>query len=69
VGVALVAHVEENRVRRGIEDPVQGYGQFNHPQVAREVAAVFAYDPDDFLSDFPGKPGQLLWGQFFYVIR
>ena len=40
VGIALVADIPDDLVSRGIENPVQGQGQVDNPQVGRQVPAV-----------------------------
>ena len=39
VDVALVAHVEDQPVPAGVEDPVEGHGELHHAQVGGQVAA------------------------------
>ena len=67
VDVALMAHVEHQPVRRGVEHPVDGHGQLHHAQVGGQVSAR----PGDALDqEFPqlgAEGGQLLLGQGLHV--
>ncbi len=69
VGVALVADVPDYPVARGLEDVVQGDGQFHRPQAGRQVPAVAGDDLDYLLPDLGRKAGQLLQGEPAKVAR
>ena len=55
VHVALVAGVEDHRIARGLEDPVQRDGQLDHAEVRSEVAAGLAHVLDQEAPDLLGQ--------------
>jgi len=67
VGVGLVPHVPDDLVVGGGEDPVQGNGQFHHPQAGRQVAAVSGAGFNDNLAQLFRKVGQQPHRQAFQV--
>ena len=69
VDIALVAGVEDDRVVRGIEDPVERDGQLDHAEVWAEVPPSSAHLRDQELPDLSGQLGQLLAPQLSQVIR
>ncbi len=72
VHVALVAHVENEFVRRRVKHPVQRDGQLHHPQVRPEVAAhgVWVFlgkHAHQFIAHLLGELGQVAFGERFDV--
>ena len=63
VDVGLVPGVEDDRVGRRVEDPVQGNGELHDPQVGTQVSAGGRDLLDEELTDLPGKVLQLGGGQ------
>ena len=63
VHVALVPGVEDHRVARRLEDPVQREGQLDHAEVGPEVAAGLADVADQERADLRAQLRQLLRGQ------
>ena len=59
VDVALVAHVEHQTVRGGVEHPVDGHGQLHGPQVGGQVAAGPGHAFDQKLPQLLTQLGQL----------
>ena len=53
--IALVADVEDQLVRRHIEDAVQCQGQFDNAKIRRQMAAVLGYRGHQFRADLPRK--------------
>ena len=43
VNIALVAHIEHQPVRGGVEHPVDGHRQFHCPQIGGQVSAGLGY--------------------------
>ena len=69
VHVGLVAGVEDDRVARRVEDPVQRDGQLDHAEVGPEVPAGLGDGVDEEGPDLLGQGGQLLRRQGLEVIR
>jgi hypothetical protein len=63
VDVALVPGVEQQRVARGVEDPVQGQGEFDDTQVRTEVPTGAADRVDQEAADLGGERHDVLGGQ------
>ena len=59
VGVALVAHVPDQAVFRGVEQVVQGDGEFHRAQVGGQVAAGAGHGFHQEIPQFLGQQGQL----------
>ena len=59
VDVALVAHVEPQPVRGGVEHPVDGHSQLHGPQVGSQMAAGPGYIFDQKLPQLLTQLGQL----------
>ena len=55
VHVGLMADVEQEAVARGIEDVVQGDGQFHHAEVRAKVSPVVGEHGDHPFANFRGK--------------
>ena len=60
VHVALVPGVEDHRIARGLEDPVQRDGQLDDAEVGSEVAAGLAHVLDQEAADLLGQLAELL---------
>ena len=69
VDIALVAGVEDDRVVRGVEDPVERDGQLDYAEVWAEVPPSSAHLRDQELPDLSGQLGQLLAPELSQVIR
>jgi len=69
MGVALMPHVPHNLVQGSLENPVQGYSQFNDPKIRRKVTAVPADHVYDAGTDFLGQGGELTEGQVSKIGR
>ena len=67
VDVALMAHVEDEFVRRRIENAVHSHAQFHHAEVGAEVASGLGQGGDEVTADLPGELGQQLVRQRLYV--
>ena len=63
VGVALVSHIEQQSVVFGVEDPVQGHGKFDDPEVWGQVATGGHHLVDDQLHESLGQVWQLFRGK------
>ena len=63
VHVALVAGVEQDRLGRRVEDPVQGQRQLHRAEVRTEVAAGARHLADQEVPDLGGQQGELLGRQ------
>ena len=50
--IALVRDVEDELIRRCMENPVQGYGEFHDAEVRTDVPAILSGDRDQPLPDF-----------------
>ena len=68
VDVALVADIEEDPVRGGLEDAVQGYGEFDHPEIGTEMSACLGKRGDEFLADLKRKAGEILFGKLPEIV-
>src|SRR5699024_2700457 len=62
VHVRLVAGVEDDRVARGGEPPVDGQRQLHHPEVRAQVPAAAGDLVHEKLADLGGERGRLSWG-------
>ena len=69
VDVGLVAGVEEDGVRRGVEDAVQRDGQLDHAEVGAQVAARLRHVLDEEGPDFLGQLRQPRPGERLEVLR
>jgi hypothetical protein len=69
VRIALVANVPQQSIVLEIKDVVQGNGQFRNAEVTGQMAAVFAHNVDDTLTDLAGYPMQRGRGQFAEILR
>ena len=58
VRVALMPDVPDEGVVWGVEDVMQGDGQFHHPQVGAQVALFDRNDIDDIVAQLFGQSGQ-----------
>ena len=58
MGIGLVTDIPDQFVTRGIEDIVEGDGQFNDPQARGQMAAGLCHGRDDNLSDIRSQSGQ-----------
>src|SRR5207302_8559209 len=67
VHISLVSRVPEDAVTRAVEGPVEGKGQFDHPQVRPQMAAGARHRADQELPDLLGKLAQLGLGQLAQV--
>ena len=67
VDIGLVSYIPDDFVPGHGKYLVQGHGQFHHPQIGSQMAAVFAGHCQDLLSDFPAEFRQLFIGYFFQV--
>ena len=63
VHVGLVAGVEDDRLARGVEHPVQRDGQLDAAEVGAEVATGPRHAGDQRVADLGGERGQLVGGQ------
>ena len=63
VGVALVSHIEQQSVVFEVEDPVQGHGEFDDPEVWGQVATGGHHLVDDGFTNLLGKSWQLFRGK------
>ncbi len=59
VRIGLVAHVPHQPVFRGVEDVMQGHGQFDDAQAGAEVTAGLAHGPQEKGAQFVGDGFQL----------
>ena len=64
VHVALVPGVEDDRVTRGIEDPVHGNGELDHSEVRPEMPTGSADIADQEGPNFASERRELIGGQF-----
>jgi hypothetical protein len=55
VRVALVAHIPDQLVHRGVEDRVDRHGQFDHAQRRAQMPAGFGHGRDHFGAQLIGK--------------
>ena len=69
VGVTLMADIPDDLVCRGIENPVQGQGQVDNPQVGRQVPAVARDHLDQQFRDLRGQLRQFFQAQFLDIGR
>ena len=69
VHIGLVAGVEDDPVRRRVEDPVQGDGELHHAEVRAEVAAGARHRLDQDVTDLAGQSGELVSGECFQISR
>ena len=67
VGIALMADVPDDLVARGIEDGVQGDGEFNDAKTGAKVAAGHRDGRDGFGAEFIGQLAQVAVGQGFEI--
>ena len=69
VGVALMAHVPNNRVARRRKAPVKRESEFHHAKIARQMSAIVRdgiyYMPPDFLR----QRAKFFLGKIFYLFR
>jgi hypothetical protein len=70
--VSLVRDVEDEAVFWGIEDAVEGDGEFDDAEVWAEVTAdgarvFFGEDADEFVADLLGELGEIVLGERFDV--
>src|SRR5262249_21817594 len=59
----------DNRIGRGVEDPVQGDGQLDDAEVRAQVAAIARHRLDQELPDLAGEHGQFVRGQRLDILR
>jgi hypothetical protein len=64
-----MAHVPNQAIARGIEDPVQRHRQLDHAKASPEVTAGDGHRVDGFLAQFVGQLPQLLFGQPAQIVR
>ncbi len=69
VGVALVAHIPDDRVSRGVEDRVKRYGQFDHTEAGSEMAARLRDNPEGFPPQFPRQMAELVLAHALQIVR
>ena len=69
VHVGLVAGVEDDPVRRRVEDPVQRDGELHHAEVRAEVAAGARHGLDQDVTDLAGQRGELVRCECFQISR
>ena len=55
MGVRLMPNVPDDAIARGIEDPVQRYGELDGAERCAEVPAVAGDDVDELLPDLGGE--------------
>jgi len=53
--IALVPHIPDDLISRGIINPVQGNRQLHNTQVGSQMAPVLAYSGNYLLPYFSGK--------------
>ena len=63
MGIALMPHVKNQSILGEIKRAVQGDGQFHHPQVGGQMAAVARHAIDDARAQLLRQHGQLLAGK------
>ena len=71
--VALVGDIEDEFIGGGIEDAMEGDGEFDHPEIGAEMApdggGIFGgEDADEFVADFLGELGEIGFGEGFDVV-
>ena len=69
VDIGLVADVEDEIVRRRVEDAMKRDGQLDHAQIRPEMAARLGQNGDEFLAYFLGQDGEFVQREFFDVCR
>ena len=67
VRISLMGDVEDERVGRRVEHPVECEGQLDHPQIGADVAAVLCGDKDDLRPNFGCELCELRRGQALHV--
>ena len=73
VDVALVGDIENEFIGGGLEDAMEGDGEFDHPEIGAEMATdgggIFGgEDADEFVADFLGELGEIGFGEGFDVV-
>ena len=69
MGVALVAHIENQLILRAVKHPMQRNGQLHRPQIGGQVPAVYRHGADDFFPDVLCQCFQFLFRQRFQLGR
>jgi hypothetical protein len=69
MGIALMPHIPDDAVLRGVKHQMQGNGKLHHPQVGGQMTPVPADGSDDEQTYFPGKLIQLRKGQTLKILR
>lgn len=69
MGIALVAHVEDQLILGAIIHQMQGDGQLHHAKIGGQVSPVFAGDLQDARAKLAGQRRQLVEGQALEILR
>ena len=69
MGIALVPHIEDKFVLRGIENIMKRNRQFHRAQIGSQVAAGAGYAVNQKIPDLLTEQGQLFRKQLFQLLR
>ena len=69
MAVSLVSDIPHDLVLRGVEDVVQGHGQFHDAKAGAEVASFFRHHIDDELAQLVADLLQFLGLEFGPQVR